>query len=373
MTATLQTLGWVAVGAVLLWGLWLLWVHRHYRVRADAPALLSTRAADGWRLGIYFRAAKVRRFQEPVLLCHGLAANRYTFDFEPPYSLAHALSEAGFDCYSVEWRGTGASAWPRLGKRWWQYSVDDHIRLDAPAVVRAVLEHSGASQLFWVGHSLGGLIGYGAAQGEVGAKLRGMVTLGSPVFFGRDRLLRVAIKLGAVAAWPFGLRQRLMSLTLAPFLGRFTLPLSDVIINPQHVSPKIQRKVYARMISAMGARVLSQFRDWIEHDTFRSLDGSMDYRAGLPSLQLPLLIMGGSKDRLATQGAVERQFALAGSADKTLLVFGKEHGDSQDYGHGDLLFGTGVAQEVHPVIARWLEAHATPASGQLDAGARGSG
>ncbi len=363
MTSALITLAWITVGIALGWAAWIAWTNVHYRVRAEPPQRLEVRCADGWRLALHYRPAVHKRFEEPVLLCHGLAANRYTFDFEPPYSVAHALSEAGFDCYTLELRGTGYSAWPPLGRPWWLYSVDDHIRQDAPAAVQRVLELSGARRLYWVGHSLGGLIGYGAAQGPVASQLAGLVTLGSPVFFPFDRVVRAAVTLGAVAAWPFGLRQRLMSLTLAPFLGRLTLPLSDVIVNPQHIAPKVQRKVYARMISTMGSRVLSQFRDWIENDVFRSLDRSLDYRAGIARLQVPLLVVGGTMDRLATTASVQKQFALAGSEDKTLLLFGRERGDKQDYGHGDLLFGTDVAEEIHPVLVRWLETRATPREG----------
>jgi len=251
------------------------------------------------------------------------------------------------------------------------FSVDDHIRLDAPAAISKVLQESGAGRAFWLGHSLGGLIGYGAASGPEGKHLAGLITLGSPVFFPPDRLVKAAVTLGAAAAWPFGLRQRVMSLTLAPFLGRLNLPLSDVIINPQHIAPKVQRKVYARMISTMGSRVLGQFRDWIAHDVFRSLDRRKDYRQGIATLQLPLLIMGGTRDRLATTASVQKQFQLATSPDKTLLLFGKERGDKQDYGHGDLLFGTDVAEEIHPVLRRWLESRATPvsASATMDAAA----
>jgi pimeloyl-ACP methyl ester carboxylesterase len=363
MNGSAQTIAWIAVGIACGWALWAGLVFFLYRVRAAPPrAVLRARCSDGWKIALHFRPAEKRRFEEPVLLCHGLAANRYTFDFEPPYSLAHSLSAAGFDCYSVEWRGTGASGWAPLGRRWWDYSIDDHIRLDAPAAVERVLEASGAKKVFWVGHSLGGLIGYAAAEGPVGAALAGLVALGSPVFFPADPLVRTAVKLGAVAAWPFGLRQRMVSLTLAPFLGRITLPLSDVVINPQHMPPAIQRKVYAKMVSAMGHRVLSQFRDWIEHDAFRSRDRSLDYRAALPKLKVPLLVLGGSSDRLARREAVEGQYALAGSEDKTLVIFGKDNGDAYDYGHGDLLFGTGVAREVHPLMLRWLSERATAIS-----------
>src|SRR5438046_475752 len=100
----------VAAGAG--WWAWVALVAWLYRVRAQPAELLWAVASDGWRIAVHARPAAPRRFREPVLLCHGFAINRHTFDFDPPYSLAHALAEAGFECFTVEWRGTGASRRP---------------------------------------------------------------------------------------------------------------------------------------------------------------------------------------------------------------------------------------------------------------------
>ncbi|HVE87473.1 MAG TPA: alpha/beta fold hydrolase [Myxococcales bacterium] len=357
---------WVLAPAVLLallallvaWLGWLALVRWRYRPIAAEADRLWAQAGDGWRIAVYHRPAALRRFREPVLLCHGFAINRHTFEFDPPYSLAHVLAEAGFDCFTVEWRGTGASRRPPRGL-FRSFSVDDHIRLDAPALIRLALERTGAERAFWVGHSLGGLVGYGVAQGPEGDKLRGLVCLGSPVFYRYRSLLRYAVRAGALASWPFGLRHRVLSLTVAPFLGYLRLPLTDLIINPAHVPPPIQRRVVARAMSAMGRQVLLQLRDWVEHDAFRSLDGAVDYREGIRRLRLPLLVSGGSQDRLAPPEVLQAQYQLAGSEDKTLVVFGRDRGDQEDYGHGDLLYGQGAPKEVYPVIRTWLEEHAT--------------
>ncbi|HZN91827.1 MAG TPA: alpha/beta fold hydrolase [Myxococcales bacterium] len=351
----------VLAGALLLAALWLGWlwlVTWRYRVRAAAAERLWAVAEDGWRIAVYYRPASIRRFREPVLLCHGFAINRHTFDFDPPYSLAHALSEAGFDCFTVEWRGTGASWRPPRGL-FRSFTVDDHIRLDAPALIRLALERTGAERVFWVGHSLGGMVGYAAAQGPEGTRLRGLVALGSPVFYRYQTWVRRAMQVGAVAAWPYGLRYRFLGLTVAPFLGYLRLPLADLIINPAHVAPAMQRRVVVRAMSSIGRRVLLQLRDWVVNDAFRSVDGSVDYREGIRRLRLPLLVSGGSQDRLAPPPVLQAQYDLAGSEDKTLVIFGRDRGDREDYGHADLVYGQGAPAEVYPLIRRWLEEHAT--------------
>jgi pimeloyl-ACP methyl ester carboxylesterase len=342
---------------------WVLGVRRLYRPRTAPPQLLRARCQDGWEIAVHARRAEKRRFEEPVLLCHGLAANRFTFDFEPPYSVAHYLADAGFDCFSVEWRGTGHSLRPPPGRRYTDFTVDDHILQDGPALLELALKETGAKRAFWLGHSMGGLVGYALAQGPQGPRLAGLLVLGSPVFLKSEPLMRSLLSLGVRAAWPARLRQEWMSATLAPFLGYVNLPLSDLLVNPEHIPPPIQRQVFANMMSSMSRKVLLQFQDWIEHDTFRSYDGQVDWRAGLSRLELPVLVMGGSSDRLASAENVRKQYELLTSCpDRTLHVFGRDHGDKMDYGHGDLMFGTGAPMEVYPLMRKWLEDRATPRS-----------
>ena len=349
-----------AVVLLLVNVVWVLLVRRWYRLRGPLPVMLRVRCADGWELAVHSRRAPVRRFAEPVLLCHGLAANRYTFDFEPPYSVAHYLNDAGFDCFTVEWRGTGHSRRPPPGRRPTDFTIDDHITQDGPALLELALKETGAKQAFWLGHSLGGLVGYGVAQGPDGGKLAGLLELGAPVHLKSEPFLRTLISLGVRAAWPGAIRQEWMSASMAPFLGYIALPLSDLVVNPRHMPPRVLRQVTANMMSAMSRKVLLQFQDWIAHDAFRSYDRATDWRAGISKLQLPVLVMGGSADRLATAANVESQYALLTSPDRTLHVFGRDRGDKMDYGHADLIFGTGAPTEVYPVIREWLEQRATP-------------
>jgi pimeloyl-ACP methyl ester carboxylesterase len=330
-----------------------------YRVRRDPPELHFARTADGWQIALHRRAPQVRRFREPVLLCHGLSTSHLNFDFDPPYSLAHHLAERGFECFSLDLRGAGLSRPPRrLGR--YHFSIDDHIRFDAPAAIAEALRISGAEEAFWVGHSMGALVGYAAAERGEAERLRGLCALGAPVFFAFEAWMRRALAGGVWLAWPSALRQRVVGLTLAPFLGHVTLPLSDVVLNPKAVPPSLQRKLFATVVGEISRGVLAQFADWIGHDAFRSKDGALDYREGLKGLRVPALILGGSADRLARPAAIRGQFELLGAEDKTLMIFGPENGDTYEYGHGDLIFGERAPKEVYPRIAAWLEARATP-------------
>ena len=95
------------------------------------------------------------------------------------------------------------------------------------------------------------------------------------------------------------------------------------------------------------------------NNAFRSFDGKRDYRAGISRLTLPILVAGGSADRMAPVPNVRAAYELAGGVDKTLVIFGREWGCAQDYGHVDLIFGMAAPDEVYPVLRRWLMAHAS--------------
>jgi len=338
---------------------YLLSVRAYYRLRSPRPECTLVPTPDGTRIAVHHRRPEVRRFVEPVVLCHGLAANHLNFDFDPPHSLAHAFAAAGFEVFSVDWRGAGASR----ARRWWRrflYDADELIAQDGPALLAHALERTSASGAFWVGHSLGGLVGYGVLGGPEGSRIRGLCAIGAPVFFRHSGWVVRLSRLALLLAWPLALRQRWVSIGLAPFLGRLTLPFTEVLLNPKAIAPPVLRKMSCNLVSSMGYRLLKQLDDWSRHDAFRSRDGRVDYRARLRGVRTPVLVLGGSQDALATPDAVLRQAELLGSEDRTVMLFGRENGDTLDYGHGDLLFGEHAPLEVYPRIVQWISDRASP-------------
>src|SRR4051812_38300150 len=70
-----------------------------YRVRADSDALLTATCADGWRLAIaHFRPAQPSA-RAPVILCHGLGANRWNLCLPGRHSVAGFLRARGFEVF----------------------------------------------------------------------------------------------------------------------------------------------------------------------------------------------------------------------------------------------------------------------------------
>lgn len=353
------------ISAVVLVATWWTVVHVVYRLRDDRPAHLVATTADGWTLAVWHRPAPRRRFEEPVVLCHGLANNACFMEFRGAQNLAAALAAAGFDCFSVDLRGAGDSRPPSEGP--WDATFDDHVRLDAPAVLDLVQRTTGARRVHWVGHSLGGLVGLAASSGAEDGRVGCVVTLGSPLFFRFRPALRRLIALGRALAAPWGQLPTGMLALIAPVAGRLPSPrLARLTANLDNLDGLSQRLLVVNVFAPIWRGVLGQLGDWLLHDAFRSADGRVDYRQAVGRMQRPVLVVGGTADPMAPPDVSRDYFELLSTADKQLALFGRSYGHAHEYGHGDLVVGTSATDEVYPVVRDFLVARSTfaPETGQ---------
>jgi pimeloyl-ACP methyl ester carboxylesterase len=336
--------------------LWVGFVQERYALSDDQPTAIEVVTPDGWVIHAHHRAAPDRKFIEPVVLCHGLANNFSFFELNPPANLARFLTNLGFDTYCIGHRGDPSSVppdWPV------DADFDDLVRLDVPSILKAVSVHSGQQRVLWVGHSLGGLLGLASAA--ITPTIVGVVTIGAPVFFKLHHAYTRLLKLGQWLS-PSGLLPvDCVARVLAPFAARIEPgQWGDVSANLQNIDALSQRMVLANATSPVWRGVLRQLEDWVRHNAFRSRDFKTDYRAQTKALQRPLLVCAGTVDRLAPLSISREYFDLLTTPDKCFEGFGKEFGQREDYGHGDLVIGRLAHLDVYPVIGRWLVARATP-------------
>src|SRR6266568_2025134 len=95
--------------AFATWAHYAFWSWR-YRAPPDEDELLFAETSDGWRIALGRRRPRGPARGVPVLLVHGIAANRGSLDFGlDRWSLAAHLSRAGFDCFALDLRGHGAA------------------------------------------------------------------------------------------------------------------------------------------------------------------------------------------------------------------------------------------------------------------------
>ncbi len=334
----------------------------HYQARL--------RTADGWQLSLFrlppaATARDLPHFGVPVLLVHGTAINRYNFML-PGSNLAQYLSQSGFDVWLPELRGDRSSRAP--DRRTWrrgQWTLEDMVDHDIPAVLDHVLAESGAERVWWIGHSLGGILGYLSLQHSRADDIAGIIAIGSPGAFEQpSRLLQRAAQAAA------GLPRRGQFSTRGA--GRLLAPLAHVapdnnllhgIVNHQNVDLADMTGMVNEAMENVSMATVRQYISWLESGVLTSADGSRNYSDGLAQIQVPALLVAGRVDHIVPPWTVRAGYQLLGSEDKSFVVLGRGWGTQYDYGHGDLLVGSRVEEELFPLLGQWLRARATGRGG----------
>ena len=196
MSTALWIVLWMVFVLALFRGLTALWT-RIFGVFRTGDEIHRIPTEDGWHLALHRYRPAMQRMRNPVLLIHGMGANRYNFDLDDEISLARGLAARGFDTWCLELRGAGLSDRPSWGMGLdWRFDFDDHLRYDLPAALRAIAARADGAKPLLLGHSMGGLLALvhaglrGEDQGPAGLAL-----ISSPVKL--DELKSVMSKLSA--------------------------------------------------------------------------------------------------------------------------------------------------------------------------------
>jgi pimeloyl-ACP methyl ester carboxylesterase len=358
--------------AMFLGGLWLRRACR-LQTRSDEEHFAPTH--DGWNIALYrYRPAPPGGLRagaaagdgapgdgarEPVVLCHGMLSNRFAVDLDDEHSLARFLARSGFDAWVMELRGHGRSVRAATGGiRPFDWTIDDYVRGDLPAVVDYVRRATGAGAVHWVGHSLGGMILYAAAALGLTRDIRSAVMLDVPVNFWEDR-----------RAGPFArLYVRLVPVVPPVLFIPFVLVLG--LVSPSLLLPKYgirdrrtMLRIVANGIIDLGCgRVARQLVDLVLKRRFVSADGRIDYEAGVDRIHFPVLQLAAAR-RISPDIVVRALIDRAPVADKAYLRLSRSSGFSVDYNHFTLLLGENAPREVFPLVAGFLDGRRRPAAG----------
>lgn len=342
-------LGVIALG--YLWG----WIY-HFNTQQDETSYFMTK--DGWRLAVHRYRSKRDEVTYPVVLCHGLDSNRYIFDLRPGPSLARYLAQKGLDVWVAELRGAGMSDRPGLfvtdvPREW---SFEDHLQYDIPAIIAYVLGRTGREKIHWVGHSMGGILIKAHLAAHPDAPVASAVTVGAPTDFRCIRMkgvrllarIRHILKLFPVPPMPFNGR---LVLPIAHRLPAFLLGL----FYPPNIAPRVVRQMVA-----VGSELVSSTKLWLEFGRFvqtgvLSPKNGEPYLRNLDQCPVPMLLIAGSKDLMAPPEAVKAVLGNRAAGERTYRMFGKTEGTQEDYGHIDMIVGKRAHIEVYPAILDWLK------------------
>lgn len=350
-------------GAIaMLYASWIIGLVRRWQLPEPlVERLVVELPTPGHHIALHHHPAASPRWHEPVILCHGLAANRFNLDFfedgdgRDRSSLARALARRGFDVWVLETRGHGWAEVPRRS-RW---TVFDEVREDVPTAIETVLNVTGRERVFWVGHSWGGLLQLllQASKGPRADRVAGIVALGTPGRFESDSILdrfrRWSQWLDRLGAVRLPLR----------FFAQLALPWVDLLnwwvqrrwphLAP--LSPKLVRHLLTSLAEDIPPGIVAQIRTWAR------LGHPVDPK-GRPiawaAVRTPLLLVAGAQDWLAPPEAVRVIAENAGSEDLRLEVLGRAQGYRHDYGHGGLVLAEPSPDVVFPLIGDWIEARA---------------
>jgi pimeloyl-ACP methyl ester carboxylesterase len=335
-------------------------VHGGQRVR-HRRELLEVTTADGMRLAMVARRP-LESEGHPLLLVHGLAQNRFSWHLDGR-SFASYLVSRGYATFNLELRGHGLSR--ALGSRH-PRGVEEYIELDVPAAVDRVLEYTGRDALCYLGHSLGGMIGY-RLSAVTRRRIRAMVSVAGPFFFGRGNVL---MRLGA----RFG--RRLMDASIVRLVPTLPFPADLLgygvrgglfyfdrahnlcpvqVWHPRSIERDVLRQRVRDGFDRTSLEILRQMLTWADRDAFSERDDPAGDRAWLKDFDTPLLCLAGDRDLAVPLASVASGFALVGARDKTLRVYHRDR-DGQHFGHCDLICGMHSPACVWPEVADWLDA-----------------
>lgn len=284
----------------------------------SVPAAHRVRTADGTVIALH-RVTDAGQGGIPVLLAPGTFSTRSFWLGSPGQGFGYALAGVGLDAWVMEPRGHGDSDRPDC------WTMDDWVRLDAPAAVEGVLDLTGKRDLFWVGHSAGGVVGaaFAGSGHPAAARVRGFVLIGAP----GPGTLRGIRRAGA---WTL--------LAGARALPRVHWPGQPIGLGPEREP----------------GRLVGDWMRWNVSGRWRGRSGE-DYLDALHGCTTPVLAVAGDGDRLlAPPHSVRDLLSRFGSTDATLMVAGRGHGYSKDFDHSGLVIGSAAKTEIWPRVIAWI-------------------
>ncbi len=332
--------------------------HYFYRVKEPADYHYEIETEDGWKISLHHYKPEQVLYKYPVIVCHGLGSNRFSWDLGEK-SIGKYLKKKGFEVYLIDLRGSGESSKPSpFNKYRYDYNFDKYVFYDLKAVINFVKERTPSKKVFWVGHSMGGMVIY-AYMGMVEKEsLKAVVTVGSPVDFVLPTLLyKIAHYTKEIV---YGMRffpVRPLAQMLSP-LGRVPIEGADLLVwDSDNIEPLVRKRAMANAVDNVSGEVMKEFVMWFIKEDFTTADGIHSYKYALKDVDVPVLFIVGQKDGLAPSQSVYDAFKLLGTEDKKFVIASKANGFHWDYAHTDLIMGKHVEEDIYPLIENWFKDH----------------
>ena len=316
------------------------------------------RTPDGWTIALHrLTPSNPTEGRLPILLCHGLGANRFNLDAPGDKSIAEWLRSCGYDCWVIELRGAGYSSRPsKKNGLEWSWTFDDYVNHDIPTALSVIERVTGYRQVHWLGHSLGGMIAYAYLITHGDERIRSLVTVGSPSFsrlsnglFDRVLGLRNIVKF--LPKMPY----EGTGVLLVPVMPVFKETVGWLFGHPRNMQTKTLSQLIRVLPSDLPTTLVLQLADWYEEGGFADATGTVNYCDELEKIKVPSLLIVGEKDLLTPPADIRVVFDGIRSEDKRLDIVGTSSGCRYDYGHIDPILGRWAPEEIWPSIRNWFD------------------
>lgn len=358
--------------------------------------------ADGWSL-VITRYRPVPQsfhqplFGDPLLLVHGFSQNRHAWTSG---EFVKNLLFFGLDIHILELRGHGKSSVEfqkersaKFGRKppadlEWGWDIDSHFLYDLPAAVAGVRRITRRDRIFFCGHSMGGILGYGYAG--IHDHFEGVITIGAAAELGRGSLpLKMLAHLepgigSSIDSLFFGINsQRRLGHLAGALVSKVLrkerlseperlelryLPIdtwlkmaSDALgyaeqspvlgfvanrINYLARWDRMQMETVRWLLKEGGEReprkVIEQFARWIRNNEVVCYRTGYDFKRGFEKIKVPMAIIFGEKDPLASLQSTRSVYR---SAKSEYLLWRPVKGNS----HIELTMGHDIRQICYDV------------------------
>lgn len=321
----------------------------------------TTETKDGWKLALHrYKPEQLSVEKEPVLLVHGFASNRFTWSLAGDRSFATFLFDKGYDVWIAELRGSGESdGSAAFTDRKPDYNFDTFLKMDLPALINYIQFTTQREQVTYVGHSLGGMLGYAyLGTNPDGGGVKNLIVLSAGAGFKeRNSAIDFIMKVKGMFLITPKIYADLIAKSQANAIGWTDTRFDALVWNNEAINPRALSMFAYNAVSNFPTTLADQTTDWVESGEFRSADKTLNYSDLLGQINIPCFIGTGKLDALAPPRAVKGAYDKIGVKDKELRIFGTSNGYAVDYGHIDLVTGDRVMTEVFPTIFSWLENH----------------
>ncbi len=329
--------------------------------------------ADNWSLVVTRYRPTPQKFaqplwEEPMLLVHGFSQNRHAWTSG---EFVKNLLFFGLDIHILELRGHGKSSREFQVERAqthrqkipkdlnWEWDIDAYFLYDLPAAIAGVRRVTKRERIFYCGHSMGGMLGYGYAG--IHDHFEGLVTIGAPAEIGKGSLplkllahMEPSVTLSADALLMGLGAQRGAKAAVQRLFGKaLKRQVPDALASPAYRYVPIDQwlrlaadaLVYAEespLLSMVKSRinylarwermqndnvrwllreggekepraVVRQFARWIRNNEIVCYRTGYDFKRGFGKIKVPMAIIFGDQDPLASVASTRRIYRAAKS------------------------------------------------------------